>query len=241
MTFEIIKNTTLNCELKYVLDQYNEIWFRGKTVAEILGYKDQINALKSHVDNDDKCKFKALSIGGDLPPNLPPINYRVKNATIINESGLYSLILSSKLKTAKAFKKWVTKDVLPSIRKTGSYDIMEETDDVQLEITKDITNIEKVTKIITSLNVSPKLQEQLKETMYDEYVSNDTVNDTYSIVVSIQKQLNRMHTLNLPSKVTNKLLDKLEKQFIKECKQLKRVYDSDSESDDCCNWIGNYE
>lgn len=87
----------------------NEPWFVGKDVAEILGYADQNKAIAMHVDDEDKLNDKmALSLGQ-------------RGGWFINESGLYSLILSSKLPTAKKFKRWVTSDVLPSIRKTGSY------------------------------------------------------------------------------------------------------------------------
>lgn len=85
-------------------------WFVGKDVAEILGYKDTVNALKDHVDNEDKMRWRiATPSRGE------------QEATVINESGLYSLILSSKLPDAKKFKRWVTSEVLPSIRRTGSY------------------------------------------------------------------------------------------------------------------------
>ena len=88
----------------------NEPWFVGKDIALLLGYKDTVNALKSRVDSEDK-------IGGwqiTTPSGVQPM-------TIINESGLYSLILSSKLPRAKEFKHWVTSEVLPTIRKTGTY------------------------------------------------------------------------------------------------------------------------
>ena len=87
-----------------------EPWFVGKDVAEILGYSKARNAISAHVDDDDK---KDAPIQGDLGG--------VQNMTIINESGLYSLILSSKLPGAKKFKHWVTFEVLPALRKTGSY------------------------------------------------------------------------------------------------------------------------
>ena len=87
----------------------NEPWFVGKDVAEILGYADQNKAIAMHVDDEDKLNDKtALSLGQ-------------RGGWFINESGLYSLILSSKLPTAKKFKRWVTSEVLPSIRKTGGY------------------------------------------------------------------------------------------------------------------------
>jgi prophage antirepressor-like protein len=90
-----------------------EPWFVGKDIAEALGYADTAAALKKHVDDEDKKLFKA-----DDLPTLKTSNY---GAYLINESGLYSLMLKSKLPGAKKFKRWVTSEVLPSIRKTGAY------------------------------------------------------------------------------------------------------------------------
>lgn len=87
----------------------DEPWFVGKDVADILGYKDTANALKRHIDEDDKGVGEIATPGG------------MQNVIVINESGLYSLILSSKLEGAKKFKKWVTSEVLPTIRKHGAY------------------------------------------------------------------------------------------------------------------------
>ena len=86
-----------------------EPWFVGKDVAEALGYRDTSDALKKHVDADDKLTRRFADSG------------QAREMYIINESGLYSLILSSKLPTAKDFKRWITKEVIPSIRKTGGY------------------------------------------------------------------------------------------------------------------------
>lgn len=87
-----------------------EPYFVGKDVAEILGYSKPRNAISTHVDEEDK---QDAPIQGDLGGK--------QKMTIINESGLYSLILKSKLPNAKKFKRWVTSEVLPTIRKTGSY------------------------------------------------------------------------------------------------------------------------
>ena len=87
----------------------NEPWFVGKDVAEALGYRDTSDALKKHVDADDKLTRRFADSG------------QAREMYIINESGLYSLILSSKLPGAKEFKRWVTSEVIPSIRKTGGY------------------------------------------------------------------------------------------------------------------------
>ena len=88
----------------------NEPWFVGKDVAEVLGYSDTNKAVAMHVDNEDK-KLNDKSA----------LSFGQRGATLINESGLYSLILSSKLPKAKEFKHWVTSEVLPAIRKHGGY------------------------------------------------------------------------------------------------------------------------
>ena len=92
-----------------VITKDDEQWFVGKDVAEVLGYKDTSDSLKVHVDEDDKGVGKIPTPGGN------------QNMVLINESGLYSLMLSSKLPGAKKFKRWVTNDVLPSLRKHGMY------------------------------------------------------------------------------------------------------------------------
>lgn len=89
----------------------DEPWFIGKDVAMTLGYAKPENAIASHVDAEDKTSTLIQGSGS---------NYKSKTI-LINESGLYSLILSSKLPTAKKFKRWVTSEVLPAIRKTGGY------------------------------------------------------------------------------------------------------------------------
>ena len=100
------------------LEINGEPYFIGKEVAEVLGYANSKDAIQKHVDDEDKqiiqrSQFATLEI-----PN--------RGLTIINESGLYSLILGSKLPSAKKFKRWVTSEILPSIRKHGTYSINEE-------------------------------------------------------------------------------------------------------------------
>ena len=91
------------------VEQNGEPWFVGKDVAVILGYTNPSKALTDHVDDEDKLNNETLSSLGQ------------RGGWLINESGLYSLILSSKLPTARAFKRWVTSEVLPSLRKHGLY------------------------------------------------------------------------------------------------------------------------
>ena len=88
-----------------------EPWLVGKDVAQALGYSDTFGALKKHVDDEDKLVCQIDSAG------------QKRDVTIINESGLYSLVLSSKLPGAKKFRRWVTAEVLPSIRQTGGYNV----------------------------------------------------------------------------------------------------------------------
>ncbi|MCR0868719.1 ORF6C domain-containing protein [Staphylococcus aureus] len=93
------------------LEVDGEPYFIGKDVADILGYANGRDALSKHVDAEDKLTSQIATAGQN------------RNVTIINESGLYSLIFSSKLENAKRFKRWVTSEVLPTLRKTGSYQI----------------------------------------------------------------------------------------------------------------------
>ena len=98
-----------------------EPYFVGKDVAEILGYANTSKALIDHVDDEDKLNNETLSSLGQ------------RGGWLINESGLYSLILSSKLSNAKKFKRWVTSEILPAIRKTGSYSIQSKPDSYTIE------------------------------------------------------------------------------------------------------------
>ena len=104
---EIFKNEEFG-EIRTVVIE-NEPWFVGKDVTEILGYQNASKALNDHVDKEDKLNNESLSSLGQ------------RGGWFINESGLYSLILSSKLPKAKDFKRWVTSEVLPTIRKHGAY------------------------------------------------------------------------------------------------------------------------
>ena len=96
-------------EVRTMTNENGETFFVGKDVAKALGYKDTSDALKKHVDDEDKLSRQIADSG------------QRRTTIIINESGLYSLVLSSKLPQAKEFKRWVTSEVLPQIRQTGGY------------------------------------------------------------------------------------------------------------------------
>ncbi len=103
---QVFKNTEFGEIRTITID--NEPWFVGKDVAEVLGYTNPQKAVRDHIDDEDKTVNDLFSVNGT-------------KGVLINESGLYSLILSSKLPKAKEFKRWVTGEVLPAIRKHGAY------------------------------------------------------------------------------------------------------------------------
>jgi prophage antirepressor-like protein len=110
MEIQVFKHEQFG-EIRTMTDEKGEPWFVGKDVARHLGYINHRKALRDHVDEEDRKNGVTIrdSIGRD------------QEATFINESGLYSLVLASKLPQAKAFKRWVTQEVLPQIRKMGGY------------------------------------------------------------------------------------------------------------------------
>ena len=107
MELKIFKNNEFGEVRTLVID--NEPYFVGKDVAEVLGYSNTAKAIRDHVDEEDKLTERIVLAGQN------------RSMYLINESGLYSLILKSKLPTAKQFKRWVTSEVLPTIRKHGVY------------------------------------------------------------------------------------------------------------------------
>lgn len=146
-----------------------EPWFVGKDVAEILGYKNTNDALAKHIDAEDK---DAIAIRDSIGRN--------QNTPFINESGLYSLILKSKLPNAKKFKRWVTSEVLPSIRKHGAYMTSEK---IEQALTDPDTIIQLATNLKREREEKMLLEQQIAE--YEPRLSYlDTIlssTDTVSI------------------------------------------------------------
>lgn len=128
-----------------------EPWFVGKDVAEVMGYRNTRKALTDHVDDEDK--LDGVTIRDSMGREQSPV--------FINESGLYSLVLSSKLPTAKQFKRWVTNEVLPSIRKHGAY-MTKET------LTESLARPENLMVILQTL-----LEEQKKNEVLTSKVEQD--------------------------------------------------------------------
>lgn len=134
-----------------------EPYFVGKDVAEILGYADPSSAVSKKVDSEDKTT---------LPFQQPGSNYQT-NVTFINESGLYALIFSSKLESAKRFKRWITSEVLPTLRKTGSYHVKPLTTQEQIQLIAKGNNelVERVEAIETSIPVFPGESKHIHQTV----------------------------------------------------------------------------
>ena len=121
MLEKAFKNEELGIELKSYIDKQQNVFFLGKDVTKILGYKDTVNALKRHVSEENKMlRFMQVNFkGGETPPQQN--DNREKYFTVINEPGFCELVFGSKLEFAKKFRQWVFNTVLPSIRKYGQY------------------------------------------------------------------------------------------------------------------------
>ena len=140
----------------------NEPWFVGKDVAEALGYGNSRDALAAHIDDEDKTIIQKS--------DFPTLEIPNRGIVVINESGLYSLILSSKLPNAKRFKHWVTSEVLPTIRKTGSYQ-------------KPLTTVEQIQVIATGFLDHEERLNRLENTMTIDYAQQESIRDLVSSVV----------------------------------------------------------
>jgi len=136
--------------------QINEdVWFVGKDVAQALGYERPTKAILDHVDSDDK----------DEVPIQDTIG-RMQNTTVINESGIYALVFSSKLESAKKFKHWITSEVLPQIRKTGSYGVAKTPTEMLVLMAQEL---DKQSKAVLEVKEDVKRLESKIMTVPNEY------------------------------------------------------------------------
>ncbi|HDD6211517.1 TPA: ORF6C domain-containing protein [Staphylococcus aureus] len=173
------------------LEVDGEPYFIGKDVADILGYTNSRKTLSDHVDEGDKLTSRIVTSGQN------------RNVTIINESGLYSLIFSSKLENAKRFKRWVTSEVLPSLRRTGTYQ------------TKPLTTSEQI-QLIAQGN-----------TELDERVTK--IEETYPIMHGEAKHIQRLVAQKVAEIVRNKFngfYDQVSRKLFAEIyKSIKKIFD----------------
>ena len=177
-----------------VIQKDGETWFVGKDVADALGYGNSRDALRVHVDNEDK---NTVAIHDGIAGN--------PNKIIVNESGLYSLILSSKLPAAKAFKRWVTSEILPTIRQHGAYITRETLERMQEESNFAEELLERLSaehaKNRTLTDYVEKLQP--KAQYYDNVLQSDSAIPTTLIAKSY----------GMTAQAFNKLLHAVEIQY----------------------------
>lgn len=202
----------------------NEPWFVGRDIAQRLGYAKPQNALKDNVDGGDARK-----------QGIPDSNNHIQQMVIINEAGLYSLIFGSKLESAKKFKKWVTSEVLPSIRKTGSYNAPPMTipEQIQLlaqgnvELNKRMDNMQtEIETLKMDLPILPIEADKITLAVKKK-----------GVAVMGGKQSNAYNNRGLRQKVYNNLYTNLKYNFgISSYKSIKR-----SECDKALEIINNYQ
>lgn len=191
----------------------NEPWFVGKDVAEALGYSDTNKAVAMHVENEDK----------KLNDKSSP-SFGQRGATLINESGLYALIFGSKLESAKRFKHWVTSEVLPSIRKTGQYQM----ENLSTEMKAILMHDEKIVKIENRMD-KLEFDIPLYASEADE-ISNHVKRK--GVVILGGKKSEAYKDRNIRSKVYRDIYDQVKREFgiysddgkPKSYKALKRKY-----------------
>lgn len=171
----------------------NEPWFVGKDVADALGYSNTRDALSKHVDGEDKLMSQIATSGQN------------RDMTLVNESGMYSLIFGSKKDEAKKFKKWVTSEVLPSIRKTGSYSVTQVQDSYAIQ-----DPVERAKRWIEEQEEKQALEQALeiqapKVDYYEKVISSDETLSVTQIAsdygMSAIKLNKLLHNLVLNTKV----------------------------------------
>lgn len=159
---EIFRNEQFGEVRVMIID--NEPWFVGKDIAGVLGYSDANKAISTHVDEEDKLNDKTASSLGQ------------RGGWLINESGLYSLILSSKMPKAKSFKRWVTSEVLPQIRKTGGY----------IPISENETDEEFLARaLIVAQNTLKKKEEIIKSQQKQLEIKDEEIEYKENVIIGL--------------------------------------------------------
>lgn len=174
-----------------VVEQNGEPWFIGKDVAEILGYQNGSRDINRHVDEEDRQNYQ----NGTLETN--------RGMTIINESGLYSLILSSKLPQAKQFKRWVTSEVLPSIRKHSAYMTPEKIEEILLNPD---TIIDLAQELKDERNLRYKLQDKIERDRPKTLFADAVATSQTSILIGELAKILRQNGVEIGQ---NRLFSKL--------------------------------
>jgi len=241
---KIINKEYLQSKVTIIIDENKAVWFKGGDVAKILGYGNKEKAIRMHVDLEDKIKLKDLMTAqNELPLNSQP------HTNYINESGLYSLIFGSKLETAKKFKRWVTKEVLPSIRETGSYSVKKEVDDVQLKL-REIQYKEYV--LLMEQRNCAKLKRAYQDRLYNEISGGKSSTEKeYSrdIVTIIKEEFNKTVDFSIASNIGKVIVKQYRLKYIKDPEKYMKFVNGNNrpvfcytkeEEKDLIHWISNY-
>lgn len=209
----------LNNEVRVIMRD-GEPWFVGKDVCRVLEYSNSRDALAKHVDDEDKGVAKLDTLGGS------------QKLTIINESGLYALIFGSKLESAKQFKRWVTHEVLPSIRKTGGFSVMSVDKPIEISV------IEENEENILSDNLRIKIGEVIAScpkynlvallNVYEKFLSQNVID--YYNSFKIPNIPSRQTTIEakVPPDYANAIKSALAEKQITQVELAKRIGVSES-------------
>ena len=241
---KIINKEYLQSKVSIILDENNTAWFKGGDVAKILGYGNSREAMKKHVDMEDKKKMNELMASR----NVTPLNSQ-PHTTYINESGLYSLIFGSKLETAKKFKRWVTNEVLPSIRETGSYTVKKEVDDNQLKL-REIQYKEYL--ILMEQGNCAKLKQAYQDRLYNEISGGKSSTEKeYSrdIVTILKEEFNKTVDFSVASSIGKHIVKQYRLKYNKDPEKYMKFVNGNNrsvfcytkeEEKDLIHWISNY-
>jgi len=241
---KIINKEYLQSKVSIILDENNTAWFKGGDVAKILGYGNSREAMKKHVDMEDKKKMNELMASR----NVTPLNSQ-PHTTYINESGLYSLIFGSKLETAKKFKRWVTNEVLPSIRETVSYTVKREVDDNQLKL-REIQYKEYL--ILMEQGNCAKLKQAYQDRLYNEISGGKSSTEKeYSrdIVTILKEEFNKTVDFSVASSIGKHIVKQYRLKYNKDPEKYMKFVNGNNrpvfcytkeEEKDLIHWISNY-
>ena len=205
-------------QITMIKDDDMNVWFKGRDVATILGYVNTEKAVRTHVGVEDKQKLSDFT----ARPFWSPHNIQ-QHTIFINESGLYSLILRSKLEAAKQFKRWVTSEVLPSIRKTGSYRMP--TKDTRAYI-EDAFMIEGISNAKIQMLLNDRLANELQGT------DNNVPKEQWSrdIVTIVKQELNKNITFTEAANVGKYVVKKYRINFNKDPRKYDKFVNGNTRS-----------
>ena len=191
-------------EITMIQDDDKEVWFKANELCTVLGYSNSRDAIHKHVDLEDKLKM------GDIKGVAKWDSYNLQpHTTFINESGVYSLILRSKLESSKQFNRWVTKEVLPAIRKTGTYTLPKKDTGSYIQEAQMIENI-----------THPKIQMLLYDKLANELQGTDSQGPkeywSRDVVTIVKDELNKSITFSEAAQVGKFIIKKYRAIFNKE-------------------------